>query len=103
MDDVDARQERVALLGRHVGAVRPRFYRDHRIIRQYVKFLTVELVLPPPAALFQHACAPSEPRAMGSCSSANLAEREHSAMAHRGGDEGQVFAIERKQELALVV
>ena len=47
LDDVNARQQRVAFLGRHVRTVRPRLYRHHRIIRQYVKFLTVELVLPP--------------------------------------------------------
>ena len=46
VDHVDARQQRVALLGRHVRAVRPRFNRDHWIIRQCVKFLTVDLVLP---------------------------------------------------------
>ena len=68
-----------------------------------MKFLTVELVLPPRLPRFNMRVPPNEPRAMGSCLSANLAEREQSAMAHRGGDEGQVFAIERKQELALVV
>ena len=66
LDDVDARQQRVALLGRHVRAVRPRFYRDHRIIRQYVKFLTVELVLPPRLPRFDMR-APRSERAMRSC------------------------------------
>ena len=62
LDDVDARQQRVALLRRHVRAVRPRLYRDHLIIKQCVKCLTVELGLParqPPLARHRQYCSSS--------------------------------------------